>query len=157
MPVFYFCRNVNTVTRIKLDCFFALFLIISATCHAHKYLTAATLSVMDMPVISTSRLECYIENSYLTWRYRCKVTLSDKIFCKCVIWFTDWKYHLLCMSPHCFILVWQISLAIAPNFLCKIKYCPAFWPACIKSNMSDDCCDFFLCHTVVLCILQMEF
>lgn len=52
VPVFYLSRNVDTVTWFHLNCRLALLLIISASADTHKYLAAAALCVMDMPVVT---------------------------------------------------------------------------------------------------------
>ena len=53
VPVFYFGRNVNAVSRFHLDCFFSFFLIISTSGYAYKNLSAAALCMMNMPIVTT--------------------------------------------------------------------------------------------------------
>lgn len=65
MPVFYFCRNVNTVARVHLDCFLALLLIIATSGNAYEDLSIAIFCMMNMPVIAAARLKCHIENTDL--------------------------------------------------------------------------------------------
>lgn len=52
MPVFYFCRNIDTISRFNFYCFFSFFLIVSTSCNADKDLSASTFCMMNMPVIS---------------------------------------------------------------------------------------------------------
>ena len=73
VPVFHTCRDVDAVARFHLDGFFSFFLIVTASCHAYQDLSAAALCVMDVPVVTTSRFECYIEDTNLAGRYRCQI------------------------------------------------------------------------------------
>ena len=66
MPMLYFRRDVDAVARLKLNSFLALFLIISTSCNTYKDLSAATLCVVDMPIVTATRLKCYIKYSDLT-------------------------------------------------------------------------------------------
>ena len=111
---------------------------------------------MDVPVIAASRFKCYIKYANLLCRYRCKITLSDKIPGKCIVWLSDRKYHRFGMCTHCLIFIRKIAFACLPHFLCQIKYRPCFWPAGIKSNVCNNSCDLFLCYSMIFCILQME-
>lgn len=51
MPVFYFCRNIDTISRFHFYCFFSFFLIVSTSCNADKDLSASAFCMMNMPVI----------------------------------------------------------------------------------------------------------
>ena len=66
MPMLNLCRNIDAVTRFQLDCFLALFLIISTSGYAYKNLSATALCMMDMPVVPAARLKCDSEDSNLT-------------------------------------------------------------------------------------------
>ena len=156
MPVLDLCRNINTVTRLKLDCFLAFLLIISSSGYAHENLSATTLCMVYMPVVAAARLKCYVEYSNLACGYWCKIALSCKIPGKCIIRCTYRKYHLLSVSSHGLIFIRKISFSILPYFLGEIKYCPALRPACIECHMSDNCCYLLLGHTMCLGILQMK-
>ena len=48
-----FCQNINAVARIEFYSLFSFFLIVTTSRYAYKNLSAATLCVMYMPVIST--------------------------------------------------------------------------------------------------------
>ena len=157
MPVLHFCRNIDAVTWLHFYSFFTFFLIISSSGNTYQDLPASTFCMMDVPVISASRFKCHIKNSNLRSRDRCKKTSAGKILCKTIIWCTDWKCHLFCMCPHCFLFVWQISFACFPHFLCKIENSPCFWSSCIECNMCDHSSNLFLCHTMIFCILKMIF
>lgn len=56
VPVFDFRRNIDAVARLHLDGFFAFLLIVAASGHAYKDLSAAALCVVDMPVVGGSRV-----------------------------------------------------------------------------------------------------
>lgn len=74
----------------------------------------------------------------------------------CFIWCSDRKYHSFCVCSHSFIFIRQITFIYIPYFLGKIKYCPRFWPACVKCNVCYNSHDFLLSYAVCLGILQME-
>lgn len=69
MPVLYLSRNVDAVAWIHLNCRLALLLIVSASTDTYKDLSATALCVMDMPVVTATRLKCHVEHSNLTSRY----------------------------------------------------------------------------------------
>ena len=72
-----FCWNINAVARIEFYSLFSFFLIVTTSRYAYKNLSAATLCVMYMPVISTARFKCYIKISHLTGRYSGLLYTSD--------------------------------------------------------------------------------
>lgn len=111
MPMFHFCRNVDAVARFHFYRLFSFFLIITASCHADKNLSATAFCVMDVPVIAASRFKCYIKYANLLCRYRCKITLSDKIPGKSIVWLSDRKYHRFGMRTHCLVFIRKISFA----------------------------------------------
>lgn len=59
VPVFDFRRNIDAVARLHLDGFFAFLLIVAASGHAYKDLSAAALCVVDMPVVAAAGF-CFI-------------------------------------------------------------------------------------------------
>ena len=52
MPVFHFCRNIDTVTGLHFYSIFSLFLIISSSGNTYQNLSPSTFCMMNMPVIS---------------------------------------------------------------------------------------------------------
>ena len=44
---------------------------------------------------------------------------------------------------------------LIPYFFRQLKCRPSFWPSYIKGNVGENICDFFLCHSMCFCILQM--
>ena len=144
VPVLYLSRNVDAVAWIHLNCRLALLLIVSASTDTYKDLSATALCVMDMPVVTATRLKCHVEHSDLTSRYWKEIAVSYEILGKCIIWLSDREYHALYMCSHGLILIWKIALIYIPHFLCKIEYCPSLWPAGVEANMCDDRCDLLL-------------
>ena len=70
--------------------------------------------MMNMPVIPASGFKCHVENANLLYGYRSKETLSDKIFCKCIIWLSNRKNHRFRMRSHILIFIWKISFIHLP-------------------------------------------
>ena len=66
MPMLYFCRNVDAVARLHLNCLFAFFLIVTASCHTDKNLSTAIFCVVNVPVVAAARFKSHIENANLT-------------------------------------------------------------------------------------------
>ena len=135
MPVFYFCRNIDAVAWLHFYSFFTFYLIISSSGNAYQNLSASTFCMMDMPVISAINWTPYSQSLVVTGFNGIHVCALCELF-------VTSSFARLFL---CFVLI--------PNLFCKIKDCPAFWPACIECYVSDDCCDLFLCYPMILCIL----
>lgn len=135
MPVFYLCRNIDTISRFHLDSFFALFLIISASGNAYEYLSATALCMVDMPVIAAVNWTPYSQSLVVTGFNGIHVCALCELF-------VTSSFARLFL---CFVLV--------PNLFCKVEHCPAFWPACIECYVGDNRCDFFLRYPMILGIL----
>ena len=73
MPMFYAGRNIDTVPWFHFYSFFSFFLVISSSCNTDKNLSTTFIGMMNMPVISASRLKSHIKNAHLICRYRCKI------------------------------------------------------------------------------------
>ena len=52
-------------TGVNFHSRFSLLLIPSATGYADKYLSSATRRLVNMPIVTTTRFECYIGNIHL--------------------------------------------------------------------------------------------
>ena len=51
MPVLDFRRDVDAVTRLHLDGLFSLFLLVTTSGYTYEDLSAATLCMMDVPIV----------------------------------------------------------------------------------------------------------
>ena len=88
-------RDVDDVTCMEMDGWFAPFLIDALTADADKYLMC---TVMNVPVIATTWFKGYIgiiQNSLFTfrkvlWLNLSKVTLSCEILSVCIVRITLW-------------------------------------------------------------------
>ena len=135
MPMLYFRRDVDAVARLKLNSFLALFLIISTSCNTYKDLSAATLCVVDMPIVTALNWTPYSQSLVVTGFNGIHVCALCELF-------VTSSFARLFL---CFVLV--------PNLFCKVEHCPAFWPACIECYVGDNRCDFFLRYPMILGIL----
>ena len=135
MPMFHFCQNIDAVARFHLYRFFSFFLIITASCHADKDLSATAFCVMDVPVIAALNWTPYSQSLVVTGFNGIHVCALCELF-------VTSSFARLFL---CFVLV--------PNLFCKVEHCPAFWPACIECYVGDNRCDFFLRYPMILGIL----
>ena len=100
-----------------------------------------------MPIITALRLESYIINTDLCCRQRCKIALTDKIFCKCVIRCANREKNWLLI----FFLFAQIFRIISPYFGSHSECCPSLWPAGIECGVCENFSNFRFCNTVLFC------
>lgn len=135
MPMLYFCRNVDAVARLHLDCLFAFFLIVTASCHTDKNLSTAIFCVVNVPVVAAVNWTPYSQSLVVTGFNGIHVCALCELF-------VTSSFARLFL---CFVLV--------PNLFCKVEHCPAFWPACIECYVGDNRCDFFLRYPMILGIL----
>lgn len=98
MPMLYAGSNVNNVARMELRGVIALLLIISAAGNANKYLPAALICLMNVPVVTAAWLKRNVENTNLRGRERRKIALTDEVFCKSVIRCAYSGHHRVLMS-----------------------------------------------------------
>lgn len=137
MPVFYFCRNIDTISRFHFYCFFSFFLIVSTSCNADKDLSASAFCMMNVPVISALNWTTPSQSPGFTGLN----TIQNCVFCTLFD-------EVLLLSIFFFFNI--------PYFFCQIKYSPSIWPACIKCYMSNNRSNLFLCYSMIFCILKME-
>ena len=156
VPVFDFRRNIDAVARLHLDGFFAFLLIVAASGHAYKDLSAAALCVVDMPVVAAAGFEGHIEHTDLFGGYRCEIALTDEVFCEGVIRGADREDHGLCMGSHGLVLVRKIAFIHLPYFFCKVEDGPALRPADVECHMGDDRSDLFAYPTDVKNVYPKE-
>lgn len=101
MPVLYAGRNVNAIAGSHLDRFLAPFLIVSASCNADEDLTAALVSVVNVPVVAALRLKGHIENAYLLGRNRSKIALTNEKLRKSIVRSAYREHHFRLMCRLC--------------------------------------------------------
>ena len=135
MPMLHFCRNIDAVTWLHFYSFFTLFLIVSSSGNTYQDLPTSTFCMMDMPVISALNWTPYSQSLVVTGFN------SIHVCALCELFVTSSFARLF----FCFFLV--------PNLFCKVEYCPSLRPSCIECCVGDNCCDFFLCYSMILCIL----
>ena len=142
--MFHSNRNIDAITRVHFYSILSPFLVISSSCNTNEYLATTLICMMDMPIVSATGLKCYIKNSNLLHRNRCKIALTNKVFCKCIIRLSYWKYHRRLMLCLCIIFI----RSFFPYIFSKTKRCPSFWPANIKCYMCNNCHYLFFCNTI---------
>ncbi len=95
MPVFCTFRDVDDVSCMESDGWFAPFLIGTFTTHADKYLMSA---VVDVPVIAATRFEGHVSIalyglfafSEVLWLNRCEMALSSEILSISIVRIAFW-------------------------------------------------------------------
>ena len=107
VPVLDVCRNIDHIPGMQLSRFFAPLLIPAASIDADQQLSAALVSVMNVPVVAAARLESHIEGRHLLQCQRFQIALSDEILLKAGVRLPDGK----CKVRDCFFLT-QISAII---------------------------------------------
>lgn len=132
MPVLYLGRNVNHISRVQFLSGFAPLLIITPTRRTKKDLTAV---MVDVPVVPALNWTPYSQSLVVTGFNGIHVCALCELF-------VTSSFARLFL---CFVLV--------PNLFCKVEYCPSLWPSCIECYVGDNRCDFFLCYSMILCIL----
>lgn len=63
MPVLYSHRNIDAITGVHFNSILAPFLIVATACNTDKDLSSAFRGMMDMPVVSATGFEGYIEDA----------------------------------------------------------------------------------------------
>ena len=134
VPVFHAFRNVNNISRPECNSRFPPFLIPPFPRNADEYLTRP---VVDMPVVATPGLKCYVVHrqntlfplSEVLGRKRCEITVSYKIPCIGSISRAFRKRQFGDTVALCFI--------VRPYFFGLIKCCPSLGPTGIERNMRD--------------------
>lgn len=91
-------------------------------------MTAAFFSVVDVPVVAASELECDVVDRYLFSRNRCKIALSDEEL-TVGIWLTYWEKQLFTE----FILFSEYRRIVRIDLFDNVENCPGVRPACIES------------------------
>ena len=107
--------------------------------------------MMNMPVVSASRLKGHVKYRDLIGGYRREIALTDEILRIGIVRGSDREEDGILVS----VLIRQRRSFFIPDFLCQTEYRPALRPAHIHSGMGNDGGDFFLRHTVCFCVLQM--
>lgn len=79
MPVFRVCRHINDISGFQFDRFFSPKLTVSASCSCDKYLTAAGLGMMNVPMVSASGFKSNGSYRNLFRRKQVAIALSVEI------------------------------------------------------------------------------
>ena len=139
VPVLDICGDIHNIAGIEFPCFLAPFLIISLSANAYQHLTAAFFSVVDVPVVAASELECDVVDRYLLSRNRCQIALSDEEL-TVGTWLTYGEKQLLSEL----IFFSECRSIVRIDFFGNVENCPGVRPACIESSVGYDSCNFFL-------------
>lgn len=131
MPMLNSDGNVYYIPGVKPLRFFFPFTIIALSGKADENLSAAFISVMNVPIVSAARFKRYVENTDLLSGNGSQIALFDKILCESVVRRSDREYHF------CGMLGFYAfgSGFIFPHVFCKAKNRPRFRPAHIKRRM----------------------
>ena len=94
MPVFRVCRHINDISGFQFDRFFSPKLSVSASCSCDKYLTAAGLGMMNVPMVSASGFKSNGSYRNLFRRKQVAIALSVEILRISVIFAAFLKNHI---------------------------------------------------------------
>ena len=153
MPMLHVGRNMDDCAWEDFLRRLAFFLIPATSGYTYQPLSAATCSMVRVPVVAATRLEGNVEERYLAVGYLCQITVAFEVFGISGVGFANREYHLAlerslgAFAFHIFV----------PHLLCQIECCPGFWSACVAGAVGDDLCRFRAGDAVVLCRRQMIF
>ena len=80
MPVLHVRRNVHHITGLEFLSRLAFLLIPAPPSYSYEYLAASLFRVVDVPLVIASRLERYVEDTYLLSRERVQVAPACEVF-----------------------------------------------------------------------------
>ena len=81
MPMFYIGRNMHHIAGLQLLGGLSPLLVISASSSNEEKLSAALVCMVDVPMVTASRLKRNIPNDHLVKRNHIKIALAVKILC----------------------------------------------------------------------------
>ena len=149
MPVFDAGSNIDYIAGVQFLRLFAPFLIVAPSGHADEDLSAALISLMDMPVIPAARLKGDIEDPHLAGGEGRQIALSGEILGKAVVGVTDGEYHAV------LVCLFFIAGILCPDLLGHTEGRPCFGPSCIEGRMGQDFRDLAAGDPVLLCRHQV--
>ena len=134
MPMLDIRGDVNDRTGQDPYGGLALLLIPTLTSYADKHLSASFGRAMDVPVVTTARLEGDIVDNHLVVGDGGEVAVADKIAGESCVRFPDRENHLLLESG---LGVFACEFLV-PDLFSQPECCPCFGPTGIKTNVGED-------------------